>query len=110
MEAKVTVVDGYETLHLALTAALNRAQAGKGLKRHATLGESFTDQIGMEITCRVGLGFPLGQAIKKIVESRRLSIEEARGELLDAIVYIGMAVVSLDETGGDIGTDPSDVP
>lgn len=105
MECRANVVDGYEELWLTFTAALERAQSGKGLERHSAPSEPFTSQIGLEITKRVGQGFPLGQAIKKIVESRRLTPDRARHELLDAIVYVGMAVLDLDANRD--GFDPA---
>lgn len=81
---------GYEDLHQELTLAELQASLGKGLERHAG-GKTFRNQPIMVTTRTVGLGFPLGQAMKKIEESLRLSHEQATAELHGAIIYLAAA-------------------
>ena len=90
----IGIREGYESLGLALGAALAQASRGKGAERHAEKGEAFSDQLIMSIPRRLGEGgecFCLGQALKKICESRRLAPAPARAELLGAINYIAAA-------------------
>jgi len=89
---------GYEALHLILTAAMEQAATGKGLERHGDIGVPFVSQPICTIARDVGLGFPLGQALKKIRESKRLAWPAARRELLGAIVYTAAAVIVADDT------------
>ena len=63
---KVTVQPAYYDLFIVLQKALYQAQDGKGAERHGN-GLSFTEQPALTITRAVGLGFPLGQAMKKPV-------------------------------------------
>ena len=90
----------YTSLAIELSGAYNQASSGKGVERHAT-GEAFKDQLICEETRRIGFGFPLGQARKKIVESLRLL--ELRGanaaihELHGAINYIAAACIVMRE-------------
>jgi hypothetical protein len=97
----VNVLQGYEQLLFILTKALNQAQHGKGKERHAVDGQAFEDQQICEITRRVGLGYPLGQAMKKIIESQRLPIDMAAAELLGAINYIAAAYLVRNEERAD---------
>lgn len=92
----VNVKDGYYPLFAVLNDALNQAQVGKGADRHGN-GEPFTDQPVLTITRAVGLGFPLGQAMKKIQECQRMDTDAAKRELLGAINYLAAAVLFLDE-------------
>jgi hypothetical protein len=64
--------------------------------RHGN-GLSFMDQPALTITRAVGLGFPLGQAMKKIQESQRMDTDAAKRELLGAINYLAAAVLFLNE-------------
>jgi len=86
----------YSDLFEVLRDALEEAQEGKGAVRHGN-GLSFTDQPALTITRAVGLGFPLGQAMKKIQESQRMDTDAAKRELLGAINYLAAAVLFLDE-------------
>lgn len=91
----IDIPEGYESLGLALGEAVAQAARGKGADRHAEKGEPFSDQLIMSIPKRLGDGgecFCLGQALKKICESRRLPPDRARAELLGAVVYIAAAV------------------
>ena len=90
----IDIPEGYESLGLALGEAVAQASRGKGADRHAGKGEQFADQLIMSIPKRLGEGgecFCLGQALKKICESRRLAPAPARAELLGAINYIAAA-------------------
>ena len=90
----IDIPEGYESLGLALGEAVAQAARGKGADRHAEKGEPFSDQLIMSIPKRLGEGgecFCLGQALKKICESRRLPPDRARAELLGAINYIAAA-------------------
>lgn len=89
---------GYESLRGVLIEAFARAAATKGVKRHAREGEVFEQQSLFTITRAVGLGFPLGQAMKKIGEHTETS-EQKVTELLDAIVYLSAAVIAIREKG-----------
>lgn len=90
----IDIPEGYESLGLALGEAVAQASRGKGADRHAEKGEAFSGQLIMSIPKRLGDGgecFCLGQAAKKIFESRRLAPAPARAELLGAINYIAAA-------------------
>lgn len=90
----IDIPEGYESLGLALGEAVAQAARGKGADRHAESGEKFSDQLIMSIPKRLGDGgecFCLGQALKKICESRRLAPAPARAELLGAINYLAAA-------------------
>ena len=90
------VKDGYLPLFDVLREALNQAQSGKGEERHGN-GLSFMEQPALTITRAVGLGFPLGQAMKKIQECQRMEPDAAKRELLGAINYLAAAILFLDE-------------
>ncbi len=99
----IEIPKGYETLGEALAAAVEQAAAGKGAGRHSYGGELFSDQLIFEIPRRLGPGgecFCLGQAAKKIYESRRLEPARARAELLGAINYLAAAWRMLGGTEG----------
>lgn len=92
----------YQTLHNVLMEALEQAQNGKGKERHAEEGEHFEDQQICEITHRCGMGFPLGQAVKKIQETKKLDTSARRvHELLGAINYLAAAIIVDRETDGN---------
>lgn len=94
----VIVKDGYDALFSVLKDALDQAQNGKGHERHADSdGQAFTDQPALTVTRAVGLGFPLGQAMKKIQECQRMDRDAAKRELLGAINYLAAAILFLDE-------------
>jgi hypothetical protein len=92
----VFVKPEYSDLFEVLRDALEEAQEGKGAVRHGN-GLSFTEQPALTITRAVGLGFPLGQAMKKIQESQRMDTDAAKRELLGAINYLAAAVLFLNE-------------
>jgi hypothetical protein len=88
----------YKALRHVFVESYLQASEGKGAERHS-MGESFEDQPICVLTRQLGLGFPLGQAMKKIIESQKLSRfpGRAKAELLGAINYIAAAVIVLDE-------------
>lgn len=91
--------NGYESLAAVLTAALDHAAVGKGHDRHAN-GRPFAEQPMQKITRMVGLGFPLGQAMKKAQEAGGMADrgehDAARSELLGAVNYLAGAVMWLE--------------
>jgi hypothetical protein len=88
--------DPYDSLVAVLMDAYNQASRGKGKERHAKKDEPFDKQKICEITRRVGLGYPVGQAIKKAEESLRLG-KRGPDELLGAINYLAAAVICMRE-------------
>ena len=95
-----TVQPGYEPLAKVLQAALDQSALGKGRDRHATTGKPFTSQPICEIGRMVGIGYNVGQAMKKGQEAMRLPTERAQAELLGAIVYMASAYLLLGEGDG----------
>ena len=89
----INVPGEYISLGLVLQSALEQASKGKGKERHASVGEAYEDQIICEVTRRLGSGYPLGQAVKKIYEAQRLGGEKGIAELLGAINYIAASVI-----------------
>lgn len=90
-------MSSYAALEAVLDRALAQASQGKGKERHAVDGEPFERQIICEVGRRVGLGYPLGQAVKKVYESQRLGGARGVAELLGAINYIAAAIVVMEE-------------
>lgn len=90
-----TVEPGYEGLARTLQHALDRAQRGKGRERHADGITSFENQPMFTIVQMLGGSprMPLFQAMKKIIESKNLTVPAAMNELLDAIIYIAASVM-----------------
>lgn len=80
--------DNYSTLR----NVLDRASSGKGQERHGQ-NLPFDKQPMQQIQDLVGEGFALGQAIKKMQESQRLSHDAAIRELLGAINYIAGVII-----------------
>lgn len=87
----------YFSLKKVLKQAVDQAECGKGKERHAEANEPFERQIICEVARRVGLGYPLGQAVKKIYESQRLGGTKGLDELLGAINYIAAAYIVMQE-------------
>jgi hypothetical protein len=88
--------DGYDNLRRVMSLAVDQAATGKGKERHAN-GKTFDRQPSAEIGRMVGLGYPLGQAMKKAQEAMRLPKDRAKAELLGAINYLAVAHILLDE-------------
>jgi hypothetical protein len=93
---RVEAKTGYGSLASVMDDALEQAQSGKGLSRHAT-PEPFTDQLVCQIARREGHGYPRGQAMKKIDEAKRLKPKAAVAELLGAINYLAADIIMLQE-------------
>lgn len=94
---KINVPEEYESLGDVFFSALRQAVEGKGRERHAEEGEAYEDQIICEVARRVGLGYPLGQAVKKIYESQRIGGVRGMDELLGAINYVAAAYIVMQE-------------
>ena len=96
---KRSIPAGYEAVAAVLDDALSQAAAGKGLDRHAAPGQPFGEQPMAAITAMVGVGFPLGQAMKKAQEAGRMAERgeagRARSEILGAIMYLAGAALAL---------------
>lgn len=92
---------GYEDLRAILDEAYAQSAEGKGRERHAN-SRPWDQQPILQITRAVGLGFPTGQAIKKIEEAvgmvNRGQSDAAARELLGAIVYAAAAIRYVRET------------
>lgn len=93
-------VPGYETLANVLQMAYNQAAVGKGVERHAAVGEPFDKQVMQIGATKFGVGALLFQAFKKSEESQRLEHDRAVNELLGAIVYLAGAVIALEKKRG----------
>lgn len=93
----VEEMKGYESLVQVYQDAVIQASKGKGRERHANEGEAYEDQIICEVARRVGLGYPLGQAVKKIYESQRIGGERGVAELLGTLNYVAAAVIVMRE-------------
>ena len=87
--------DAYGALRGILDEAYNQSAKGKGLERHGN-GKAWTEQPILAITRDTGIGFPTGQAIKKVTEAvgmlSRGKGDAAARELLGAIVYTAAAI------------------
>ena len=68
---------------------------GKGMERHGST-EPLHAQPSPTIARFVGLGYPIGQAVKKALEAGRLVGAARRHELLGAINYLAIAVMEHD--------------
>lgn len=105
MSPVMKVYDNYRVLWQVFEDAFCQAQHGKGSERHGGSGTiPFHQQPVMEITRTVGLGFPLGQAMKKIGETQRrsgLTTVAQRAELYGAMVYLAAAIIHLETQDGD---------
>ena len=90
----------YDSLYKVLLAAYNQASNGKGKERHQLNDdEPFENQKICEISRRLGSNdYNLGQAVKKIYESKRLPKDRAIAELLGAINYIAAGIIILEES------------
>jgi hypothetical protein len=89
----------YQKLEKVLTDAMEQASRGKGKERHAD-DEPFENQKICVINRWIA-GSPVAgalfQAVKKTVESSRLSGERAINELRGAINYLAAAIILLEE-------------
>ena len=96
----INVTEDYYHLAQVLALAYEQSSSGKGKNRHAN-GKPFLEQPIMEIGRMVGIGYQLGQAMKKAQEAggmaSRGEILAAQAELLGAINYLAAAHIQLDE-------------
>lgn len=92
----LTDYDHYATLRDILNEAYDQAATGKGKERHAN-DRPWSAQPIAEIGRMVGVGFNLGQAMKKLQEASRMEGEVAVRELLGAIVYAASAIMLVRE-------------
>ena len=84
----------YDSLYKVLLSAYNQASNGKGKERHQLNDdEPFENQKICEIARRLSIDYNLGQAVKKIYESKRLTDERDIAELYGAINYIAAAII-----------------
>ena len=92
--------DAYSGLRRVLDMAFGQASQGKGKERHAN-GREFDRQPIMELARMHGLGYPTGQAAKKLQEAHTLlrlrGKEAAIQEILGAINYAAAAVLLIEE-------------
>lgn len=86
---------GYGSLLHVLRRAFVQAAFGKGQERHAN-ALPFDQQPMQTIASQVGVGFLLGQAIKKTQESQTLPPGKDVAELLGAINYLAGAIIALE--------------
>lgn len=92
----------YISLIRVFEEALEQAQSGKGKERHVENNEAFDKQQICEIGRRLGYGFNLGQAVKKIYEVKKIKDTEAKiRELLGAINYIASGIILIRELNND---------
>lgn len=104
-EEKIFVRKGYEPLLWSLVKALDQSQFEKGTERHGQ-GRVFKEQPILTIGRKIGPGFALGQALKKIDELPALPTREAQiKEAYGAIVYLCGAIILLKE--GYLCTKPA---
>lgn len=100
-EAELSHYRRYHVLSAILQEAYDFAAHGKGNIRHGKDGLPWHEQRHYQIARKVGLGFPLGQAVKKIEEGNDMDDwDRTRLELLGAIGYIASAIYA-----GDQGVD-----
>lgn len=84
----------YDSLYKVLLSAYNQASNGKGKERHQLNNdEPFENQKICEIARRLSVDYNLGQAVKKIYESKRLTDERDIAELYGAVNYIAAAII-----------------
>ena len=93
----IPIEDPYISLRYVLEFAVDQAANGNGKERHAS-GEPFYQQKICKISRAVGVGFALGQALKKAEESIRLDKDAGLREILGAINYLAAAYIVLNET------------
>jgi hypothetical protein len=94
----VEVKKEYRELFSILLAALLQAQDGKGKERHAKEDEPFEKQVICEVGRRVGVGYNLGQSVKKIYEAKNYGDKTFKiKELLGAINYLASAIILIGE-------------
>lgn len=92
-------------LFTPFSAAILQATDGKG-ERHGGDATPFFEQPWLRLADAHGIGFLTGQAAKKLEEAvtnHQPNDEAYRRELLGAVVYIGMALLFVDEHAPEEG-------
>ena len=121
MRREIHIKPGYEGLADVLIHALDQAQKGKGAERHARDGQAFEDQMIRGIPeflnrylpegTPPGIGFVLGQALKKMIEAQRLPTTHQRyAEVLGAINYLASTVVRVGASQAQVETAGAHFP
>lgn len=91
----------YTSLAGILQAAHDHAARGKGHERHGDDKTPFLEQPTMQIARMVGIGYPVGQLMKKAQEStgmvERKQYDAAVAELLGVINYAAAAILLVQE-------------
>ena len=93
------IIPGYGPLMEILHRAYAQAATGKGKERHAN-ELPFVQQPILVETRALGIGFPAGQARKKVLEAANAHKdhkERAVADLLGAINYIAAAIIYIEE-------------
>ncbi len=99
---KVELNPKYNSLYKVLLSAYNQAANGKGKERHQLNDdEPFENQKICEIARRLSVDYNLGQAVKKIYESKRLTDGRDIAELYGAINYIAAAIIVKQEENNE---------
>lgn len=85
-----------ELLESVFRDAVAQVEKGKGAQRHGQTGDIVT-QPAFWISEHFGLGFLLGQTVKKMHEAqeRNLGFDEWEKEMLGALAYLGLAIASV---------------
>lgn len=86
----------YAELRRVMWLAYDHAAQGNGEIRHGD-DQPFENQISGVITRLVGIGYPLGQSLKKYNEAQRLDKEAAINELYGAINYLHLTIMELEK-------------
>lgn len=87
----------YAELRQILDQAFDFAAKGKGAERHGN-GQPWKNQPHFHINKQVGIGFAIGQAIKKLREGNDMDeTHRTRKEWLGAISYIASAIYAMDQ-------------
>lgn len=98
-------VSGYEALSAVLNRAYDQAARTKGAERHAN-ALPFHQQPMQTIAAKHGVGFLLGQVVKKVEEAQgmlnRGESTKAVHELLGAINYTAGAVIFVEPKPGNV--------
>ena len=98
----ITLNPKYDSLYKVLLSAYNQASNGKGKERHQLNDdEPFEKQKICEIARRLSTDYNLGQAVKKIYESKRLTDGRDIAELYGAINYIAAAIIVKQEKNNE---------
>lgn len=91
----------YASLAGILQAAHDHAARGKGHIRHGDDSTPFLEQPTMQIARMVGIGYPVGQLMKKAQEStgmvKRQEYDAAVWELFGVINYAAAAILLIRE-------------